>query len=144
MASIEHLQKIKASAHQVYEALTTGEGLSEVWTKELKVEAAVGAIQEFHFGANDCARMKVVNLVPGRRIEWECVDANAEPEWIGTTITFELRESGGGTVIDFSHAKWKEATECYRYCNYNWAMFLLSLKQYCETGKGTPYQERTL
>lgn len=32
MASIEQLQKINTSVHQVYLALTTKEGLSEVWT----------------------------------------------------------------------------------------------------------------
>ncbi|GGM93953.1 hypothetical protein GCM10010967_28860 [Dyadobacter beijingensis] len=31
---------------------------------------------------------------------------------------------------------WRELTEFYQWCNYNWAMFLLSLKDYCEKGKG--------
>ncbi len=144
MASIEQLQKINIPAHQVYLALTTKEGLSEVWTKDLKVEAVVGKVNEFRFGTNDTAKMKVIELVPDKRVSWECVDADADLEWIGTTITFELTESNGTTNVDFSHAQWKEITPCYKFCNYNWAMFLLSLKQYCELEKGTPYQERTL
>lgn len=111
MASIEQLQKINTPANQVYLALTTNEGLSEVWTKDLRVEAVVGKVNEFRFGPK---------------------------------ITFELTESNGTTTVDLSHAQWKEITSCYKFCNYNWAMFLLSLKQYCELGKGTPYQERTL
>ncbi|MED3575881.1 SRPBCC domain-containing protein [Cytobacillus praedii] len=143
MASIEQLQKINTPAHQVYLALTTKEGLSEIWTKDLEVEAVVGKVNEFRFGPNDTAKLKVIELIPDKRVSWECVDANTDPEWIGTTITFELTESNGTTKVDFCHAQWKEITSCYKFCNYNWAMFLLSLKQYCELGKGTPYQERT-
>lgn len=142
MASIEHLQIINSPVYKVYAALTTREGLSEVWTNDLIVDATVGAINEFHFGANDTAKMKVVELLPNHTIKWECVYADADTEWIGTTITFKLNEADGKTTIDFSHANWKEVTACYRFCNYNWAMFLLSLKQYCESGKGTPYQKR--
>lgn len=52
MASIEQLQKINTPANQVYLALTTNEGLSEVWTKDLRVEAVVGKVNEFRFGPN--------------------------------------------------------------------------------------------
>lgn len=143
MATIEHLQTIKSSVHKVYEALTTKEGLSEVWTNHLQVDTAVGAVNEFHFGPHDCAKLKVIELIPDHKVQWECVFADSEPEWIGTTITFELREADGKTTIDFCHSDWKEVTACFRSCNYHWAMFLLSLKQYCENGKGSPYQEKT-
>lgn len=144
MVNIEQLQKINTSAHQVYVALTTKEGLSEVWTNDLEVEEVVGKENTFRFGPNDTVKVKIVELVPDKRVSWECIESNAEPEWIGTKITFALTESNGTTTIDFSHAQWQEITSCYKFCNYNWAMFLLSLKEYCEFGKGTPYQERTL
>ncbi len=143
MVSIEQLQFINSPVHQVYLALTTKEGLSEVWTKDLEVEAVVGKVNEFRFGPNDTAKLKVIDLNPDKRVSWECVDADADPEWIGTTITFELTESNGITTVDFVHAQWKEMTPCYKFCNYNWAMFLLSLKQYCELEQGIPSQERT-
>lgn len=142
MPNIQQLQKINSNAKEVYRALTTEEGLSEVWTKELKVEAKIGAVNVFHFGPNDTAELKVIELEPEKRVVWECVEATADTEWIGTTITFELTENNGTTIVDFGHHGWKEVTFCYKFCNYNWAMFLLSLKQFCESKKGTPYQER--
>ena len=47
-------------------------------------------MNEFRFGPNDTAKMKVFELVADKRVSWECVYADADPEWIGTTITFEL------------------------------------------------------
>lgn len=143
MANIEHLMVVKGPVHQVYEALTTREGLSEVWTDDLQYEAAVGAVNEFRFGPYDTTRLKVVELVPVCKVQWECVFADSEPEWIGTTITFELKETNGKTVVELNHANWKEASACYRSCNYHWAMVLLSLKQYCEGGRGTPCRKRS-
>ncbi|MFF2888609.1 SRPBCC domain-containing protein [Paenibacillus sp. NPDC057967] len=140
MADIEHLQIVKASAADVYFALTTARGLSEVWTNELTVHEQIGAVNEFQFGSNDLTKMQIVELNPGERIEWLCVES--DPQWVGTSITFELEEKKGKTTVTFRHKDWKEVTDFYRFCNYNWAMFLYSLKLYCEEGQGMPYQRR--
>ncbi|RJE90453.1 SRPBCC domain-containing protein [Paenibacillus sp. 1011MAR3C5] len=140
MADIEHLQIVKASAADVYFALTTARGLSEVWTNELTVHEQVGAVNEFQFGTDDLTKMQIVELNPGERIEWLCIES--DQEWVGTSITFELEEKKGKTHITFRHMDWKEVTGFYRFCNYNWAMFLYSLKLYCEEGQGMPYQRR--
>lgn len=68
MASIEHLQIIHVPAAEVYLALTSAKGLSEVWTRELSVLEHVGAVNEFHFGKEDLTRMKIVELVPNKRM----------------------------------------------------------------------------
>ncbi|WP_062049581.1 SRPBCC domain-containing protein [Bacillus sp. JCM 19034] len=140
MANIEQLQTVHAPAAKVYKALTTTEGLSEIWTRELTVYEHVGAVNEFHFGDNDLTKMKIVELTPFKRIEWLCTESDIE--WTGTKITFDLNEKGSITNIILRHMNWKEITDFYRFCNYNWAMFLYSLKRYCEEGTGLPYQDR--
>ncbi|GIQ69064.1 SRPBCC domain-containing protein [Xylanibacillus composti] len=140
MANIEHLQTIHAPAAEAYQALTTAKGLSEVWTRELIVHEQVGAVNEFHFGDDDLTKMRIVELIPSQKVEWLCTES--DPEWIGTTISFELKEKNGTTALTLRHKNWKEVTNFYRFCNYNWAMFLFSLKSYCEDGRGLPYQER--
>ncbi|MCM3762516.1 SRPBCC domain-containing protein [Alkalihalobacillus oceani] len=141
MANIEQLQMIHAPAAEVYQALTSAEGLAEVWTRDLLVQKYIGAVNEFHFGKGDLAKMEIIELVPEQRIVWRCIDS--DPEWIGTTISFELEEKNDQTVLTLCHANWQKVTDFYRFCNYNWAMFLYSLKRYCEEGEGMPYQERT-
>ncbi|MFA1821015.1 SRPBCC domain-containing protein [Virgibacillus oceani] len=141
MESIEHLLEVKVPAEKVYEALTTEKGLSEVWTNDLKVHNQINALNEFRFGDNDESKMRVMELVPGKRVSWKCIESD-EPEWVNTIISFDIEEIQGETEITFRHMNWQKITGCYRSCNYNWAIFLNSLKQYCEEGKGQPYQKR--
>ena len=43
------------------------------------------------------------------RVRCRCV--GGVPEWVGTTVTFELKASGGETVLLFTHADWREPVE---------------------------------
>lgn len=140
MANIEHINYIKVPASEVYKALTTEKGLSEVWTRELKVRPEEGFTNEFDFDDGYATKMKIDHLDENRKIVWNCVAS--DPEWIGTSVIFDLAEKDGVTTVTLNHANWKEVTEFYRWCNYNWGMFLLSLKTHCEDGKGLPFQER--
>lgn len=139
MASIEHINVLRAPIAKVYEALTTKEGLSSVWTTELNVKAEPGFINEFSFG-KDTDRFEIKTLVPNQRILWHCIDS--DPEWIGTSVSFDLEEKNGKTFVTMKQTGWADVTEFYRHCNYNWAFFLYSLKCYCEEGKGINYQQR--
>lgn len=140
MEKIELINYLKAPIAAVYEALTTEKGLFEVWTRELVVKPEVGFVNQFGFGDNLGTKMKIVELTENKRIVWECIDS--DPEWIGTGVSFDLSEREKSTAIVLRHYDWRELTEFYRYCSYNWAMFLLSLKIHCEEGKGMPFQER--
>lgn len=140
MPALEHLNYIHAPAERVFLALTTREGLSEVWTRKLTVKAETGFINEFDFDEEEPTRMKILELEENKRIRWECVQPN--DEWLGTEVIFELSEQQGTTKILLTHAKWAAHTEYFRWCNYNWAMFLYSLKSYCEAEQGMPYQDR--
>ncbi|MBD8499278.1 SRPBCC family protein [Paenibacillus arenosi] len=140
MPNIEHLQIVNVTPATMYEVLTTAKGLSEVWTNELTVKDEIGFINEFHFGSDDVTKMQVVELEKDRKIVWRCVDS--DPEWIDTFISFEIEEKNNKSHITLKHSDWREVTSFYRFCNYNWGMFLYSLKSYCEDGIGLPYQKR--
>jgi uncharacterized protein YndB with AHSA1/START domain len=137
--SIEHLNTIKVPAIKVYDALTTRDGLAEVWTTELTVKAEIGFVNEFTFG-KETDRMKIIELTPGKKVEWLVIES--DPQWIGTRISFELSESNKVTTVVLKQEGWKEVNDFYRFCNYHWGWFLYSLKHYCETGEGFPYQRR--
>lgn len=139
MPAIEHLNIIKAPAAAVFEALTTQQGLAEVWTTDLNVSPETGFVNEFRFDA-ETDLMEVTLLEKDRRIAWLCLQS--DPQWIGTTISFDLSEEQGKTTVRMKQDGWKELTDFYRYCNYHWGWFLYSLKCYCEDGRGIPYQRR--
>jgi hypothetical protein len=137
MVDILHKVGIKSSSpNDVYRALTTLEGLSAWWTDNTQGESKVGAVLQFRFGAGGFD-MKVLELHPARHVLWEVV-AGPE-EWIGTKISFDLKQQGDWTIVLFKHQGWKQPVEFMHHCSTKWGVFLLSLKSLLETGKGAPY-----
>lgn len=140
MPSIEIINYLNAPGEIVFKALTTQKGLSEVWTSQCDVKPTTGYTCTFGFGDEDPTKFKISDLVPHHTIRWHCTDS--DPEWVGTDVSFELEEENGKTKVTLVHSGWKEITEFYRWCNYNWSFFLYSLKNYCEAGNGIPFQNR--
>jgi uncharacterized protein YndB with AHSA1/START domain len=134
MVDILHRVGLTTSPEQVYEALTTVDGLAAWWTTD--TTEADGTLQ-FRFGEVGGFDLKVVELTPNKRVEWLVVDGPAE--WIGTTVTFDLAQDGEWTIVLFAHTGWREPVEFMYHCSTKWASFLLSLKQLVETGTGAPH-----
>ena len=80
--------------------------------------------------------MKVLELQPAKRVLWQVVDGPAG--WIGTKISWELKQEGDYAIVLFKHQGWKEPVEFMHHCSTKWAIFLMSLKSLVETGKGAP------
>jgi uncharacterized protein YndB with AHSA1/START domain len=141
MADIIHRIGITASRKQVYTALSAINGLANWWTNETEGEEQTGGKIQFTFRSKEgevkgIMIMQVEELEPGTLVRWRCVDG--PPEWIGTIVTFDLSEQDGQTIILFGHRNWAEAVEFMAHCSMKWAVFLLSLREYVETGKGRP------
>lgn len=135
MVDILHRVGVKASAEDTYRALATREGLAGWWTTNTQGESKVGGVLQFRFGAGGFD-MKVLALDRDRRVLWQVVDGPAE--WIGTTVSFDLRPEGDYTVVLLKHAGWKEPVEFMHHCSTKWALFLMSMKSLVETGEGFP------
>lgn len=136
--SIKHLFHITAPREKVYEALTTIEGLAGWWTKQTSGESKVNGIVEFRFGQQFFNKMKVKELKPNESVTWECV--GGADDWMGTIFTFKLDENEGKTRVRFEQANWKEANDFYAACNFSWGRFMESLRNLCQTGKGSPFE----
>ena len=142
MVDIIHRIGIKSPEAQVYKALTTLEGLAHWWTEEVRGDGGqVGGKIEFCFRTKSGELlgkmvMEVQELSAQKDIRWRCIEGPAE--WVGTDITFQLSEEDNQTIVLFGHRNWREAVEATYHCSMKWATFLLSLREYAETGKGKP------
>jgi uncharacterized protein YndB with AHSA1/START domain len=141
MVNIVHRIGIKSSANQVYNALSTIEGLSHWWTEQVEGNEQEGGKIVFRFSSPSGKEigkmtMEVQKLIPGKEVRWRCIEGPAE--WIGTDVTFELSQQDEQTIIIFGHRNWREEVEFTAHCSMKWAVFLLSLREYIETGKGKP------
>ncbi len=121
MVDILHKVGIKSSSPDAaYKALTTLEGLSGWWTNDTRGDGKVGGVIQFRFGAGGID-MKVLELDPPGRVLWQVVDGPAE--WIGTKVSFDLRQEGDWTIFLFKHQGWKEPVEFMHHCSTKWGVF---------------------
>lgn len=139
MPSILHRVGVRSSTKNVYDALTTLDGLSGWWTSTTKGDPTPGGQIRFQFGERGGFDMKVLELDPGKRVLWEVVEGPAE--WIGTRVAFDLEQEGDQATLRFEHLGWREPVDFMRHCSTKWATFLMSLKAYVESGKGAAYPD---
>jgi uncharacterized protein YndB with AHSA1/START domain len=141
MADIIHRIGIKAPAAKVYEAVATTQGVSGWWTRETTGTSKVGGTVNVRFRQKDGKEIgqmdfEFTRLEPNREVHWRILDG--PPEWVGTAVTFQLAEDGDMTILVFGHRDWKEPVEFMAHCSMKWAVFLLSLRELVETGRGKP------
>ena len=65
------------------------------------------------------------------------------PDWVGTTLSFELKEDGGETVLLFTHADWPEPSEILHHSSTKWATYLIGLRSGLEGGSFTAFPDDT-
>ena len=141
MVDILHRVGMKSSVDQVYKALSTREGGFAWRTTNTQGDGnKVGGVLKFTFSSGGAEiggfDMKVLELQPAKRVLWEVI---ARPtEWIGTKVSFDLKQSCEHAIVLFKHQGWKEPVEFMHHCSTKWAMYLMSLKSLIETGKGSP------
>jgi uncharacterized protein YndB with AHSA1/START domain len=135
MEAIRHRLVIKTTPDKIFEAVTTEQGLKSWWAKQTVARPEVGFVNVFTFGQfrNE---MSITKLVPNQQVEWKCIQSI--DEWVDTTLSFDLEEKDGKTILRFNHSGWRAITDTFAGCNYDWALFMKSLKQFCETGTGAP------
>lgn len=74
-----------------------------------------------------------------KQVQWECI--RGPEEWLGTRIEFKLIEKEDKTQLKFRHAGWADESDHYYHCSTKWATFVLSMRDYLETGKGRPFPD---
>jgi uncharacterized protein YndB with AHSA1/START domain len=141
VVDIIHRIGIKAPISKVYAALATTEGVAGWWTSETTGLSKVGGVIEVRFRADDGKEIgsmviNVLTLDSNKKIQWRF--KSGPKEWLETDVIFSLSQDGDTTIVLFGHMGWREAVEFTAHCSMKWATFLLSLREFVETGKGRP------
>jgi hypothetical protein len=77
-------------------------------------------------------------LDSGKRVAWKSPMGQGAGEWEGTEIAFDVSTDEKQTFVQFRHSGWKESSNFQGHCSMRWAIFLLSLRDVLERGKGRP------
>ena len=139
MATIHHQLSIDAPVAKVYEAIATAEGISTWWDQQTRTETDRGVVLEHHPGPeHGVVKLRVVELVPDRRVEWECISTHPASSpasaWTGTRFIFELAERGDRTTaLDFRQTGYDELSPFFPANTAAWGQVLERLKQVVES-----------
>jgi uncharacterized protein YndB with AHSA1/START domain len=135
--AIKHLFHINAKRSDVFKAISTIEGLANWWTVHTTGSVDVEGIIKFRFGEHGGPDFKVLEIKPNESITWQCVESTHG--WEGHTLKIQLDENAGKTRVRFSHSGWAEQDDNYAGCCFSWSLYMVSLRQLCQTGKGEPF-----
>lgn len=143
MPEIMHLIKIRTAQDTVYQAISTGEGIRNWWTRDAALDPSLGGAGEFGFyGHRMVIKVKVAELVPPKRAAWDVVSSTGGG-FDGTTVSFDLTSEDDITSLLFAHRGFKAGANNIASATTRWGFYLLSLKRYLESGKGTPNPDDT-
>jgi hypothetical protein len=98
----------------------------------------------YHYKDVHLCKMKIVELVPAKKIVWLVTDnyfsfTKDKTEWKGTKIIFEISKQGDKTQLRFMHQGLVPQYECYKVCNEAWSNYINnSLFSLITIGKGQP------
>lgn len=134
MAEIRHEIKISGTPQQVYDALTTVDGLRAWHTPLAEGTGDVGTEWVFRFTGRPEFVWAITESVPASAVAWRCAGGPGDSP--GTTVTFGLEPlDDGRTQVELTHAGWPGTHGNFRKCNTIWAVLLHHLGQYVETSQ---------
>jgi len=128
------------SPAEVYKAINNPRAW---WSESIEgITDQLNAEWNYHWEDNHRSKMKVIELIPGKKVVW-LVEENffkftKDPtEWTGNKITFEISRDGNKTKLVFTQIGLVPAYECYNVCCDAWTGFIQkSLHSLITTGKG--------
>jgi uncharacterized protein YndB with AHSA1/START domain len=123
---------------QVFRALTTQEGFTGWWSSGASGDVIEANRIDLSFQGLTTLRLLVRSFEEDRMVYLECLDG---PEgWPASTLRFELGQGANEVFVTLTHDHLNpEQADTIQYFVTKWPMFLVSLKQFVETGMGRPY-----
>jgi uncharacterized protein YndB with AHSA1/START domain len=133
----ESMKACSAPPEKVLAALRTPEGITDWWGPTTG-SADVGGT--FVVSFQEHQQVIVLHVEPAEegRVVWTVKETPLTPEWVGTTIVFDVAASGDGATLHFRHHGLTPQLECFDMCHAGWTHYLGSLVSYVDAGEGQP------
>lgn len=136
---------VDQGADDVFAAVTNVRGW---WSEEIVGDTErLGDEFVFEVPGTHYSKIKLTEVIPGKRVVWHVVDARIEfvadkDEWTDTDIVFDVSARNGTTELTFTHIGLSPAGECYDVCTDAWGSYIRgSLHGLITTGTGYPYRK---
>jgi hypothetical protein len=142
---------VNQTPKEVFNAINNVRGW---WSEE--IEGSTDKLHDefnYHFEDIHRCRLKIIELIPDKKVVWLVMDnyfkpgifgsndgfTNDKREWTDTKISFEIAEKDHKTQIRFTHLGLVPEYECFEACSNGWTHYIReSLLSLITTGKGQP------
>lgn len=132
--------RLQAPASEVFGALTTPASLSSWWTRATGSGEADRELRFFFSSPTEPCVMRVDRADRPTLVEWTVTECAFLPDWVGTRPTFTITPvEDDGSELHFRHYGLTPELECIEMCTHGWNTYLASLRQYVESGEGSPF-----
>jgi uncharacterized protein YndB with AHSA1/START domain len=142
MYDIYHDIQVSARPQEIFDAISTPQGLNAWWTVRSSGVPVVGSTYNFYFSEDYNWSAEVSSYDQNGSISFRMTYATND--WINTRLNFIILQQDGYCILRFEHKGWQEPSDHYRRTSYCWALYLKCLKDYVENGIIKPYNHRTL
>jgi uncharacterized protein YndB with AHSA1/START domain len=135
--------RVQASPEALFDALTSASGLTAWWTAA-EGSGDVGGELKFFMSAPDPLLVHVDEATRPTSVRWTVAECSFEPDWVGTRPTFTITPVEGTSSdrevskLEFRHHGLTNELECIEMCTRSWDHYMASLRDYVETGRGSP------
>jgi uncharacterized protein YndB with AHSA1/START domain/DNA-binding transcriptional ArsR family regulator len=127
-----------APREAVFAALTTLDGLGRWWMPDVSGDPLPGGEVTFRFDDHHVTMAVELADAPSL-VVWRCTESTKFPEWVGTTLWFDLRaRDATSTVIRFRQVGLVPSCDCYGECSRGWDHFVVSLAELADGRGGQP------
>lgn len=115
------------------------------WSEDIEGQTdRLGEAFDYRYHDMHRCRIRVTELVPGRKVAWHVLEnyfsfTDDTTEWTDTRIVFDIARKGDKTEVRFTHHGLVPEYECYDACSDGWSTYIGgSLRSLIATGKGQP------
>ena len=118
--------------------------IKEWWSLRFEGTTEIGDIFTVRFKSGDWYKIKIGNIIPNKKIEWNVIDSDQtwhqkRNECNGTKIVWEISPIKNGSKVTMTHLGLIPDFECYNSCKKGWDYLLKeSLFKYLTEGNGLP------
>ncbi len=133
---------VNETPEAVYNAINNVRGW---WSEEVEGNTdKLNGVFNYHFEDIHRCKVKIVELVPGKKVVWEVLEnyfkfTKDKSEWTGTKIIFDISTKDNKTQVRFTHLGLVPEYECFEVCREGWGNYINnSLYKLISTGKGQP------
>jgi len=137
MAEVRHRVGIRGSLGDIFTALIEPRYLAGWWATSASGAPEVGKTLELTFGKLVTLSFLIRELRINSLVNLEC--SSGPYPWLGSQLHFVLEAADNQIFLTMTHSNKDADDDSFLYFSTKWPLYLLSLRDFIETGSGRPY-----